>query len=179
MENELYLEIKIVVYKKIVEGDLKKFFAQSNITQTGGGARDLRFSPASSFFPVFQRMFKSLKEDGTISGYFSWAEHPPTEVVIHPPTNSRPNEVRIARVHECFPDKYIPQSVGDCILILILDANDKVWPYFITEKSLREDDWHPKIREDILNGLNAKRGANSSPMGYIDLEHGGSYTNGK
>lgn len=177
--DDILQEIKIVVYKKIVEGDLKKFFAQSNITQSGGGARDLRFSPAKKFFPIFTRMFSNSQFDGTYKGYFYWPEHAATEVIVHPPTNSRPTEVRIARVHECIPDRYIPQSVGDCILILILDANDKVWPYFITEKSLREDDWHPKIKEGILAGLNAHRSVNSTPMGYIDIERGGSYTNGR
>lgn len=177
--DETLQEIKIVVYKKIVEGDLKKFFAQSNISPSGGGARDLRFSPAVQFFPIFQRMFRTLKSDGSYAGYFNWPEHAPTEVTIYPPTRSRHNEVRIARVHECIPSKYIPHSVGDCILILILDVDDKVWPYFITEKSLKEDDWHPRIREGILTGLNAHRGVKSSPMGYIDIEKGGSYTNGR
>lgn len=172
-------EIKIVVYKKIVEGDLKKFFAQSNITKSGGGARDLRFSPASKFFPIFQRMFRIQNDDGTYRGYFFWADNVPTEVSIHPPTNSRPNEIRIAKVHECIPDKHIPLSIGDCILILILDSENKVWPYFITEKSLREDNWHPRIKKCILEGLAAKRSVKSSPMGFIDIENGGNFTNGK
>lgn len=177
--DDILQEIRIVVYKKVVEGDLKKFFAQSNITQSGGGARDLRFSPANQFFPVFKRMFSTCKFDGKYTGYFNWPDHAPTEVTIHPPTKSRSNEIRIARVHECIPDKYIPQSVGDCILILIFDSDNKVWPYFVTEKSLREDDWHPRIKETILAGLNARRSVNSSPMGYIDIEKGGSFTNGK
>lgn len=171
--------IKVVVYKKVVAGDLKKFYAQSNVKQTGGGARDLRFSPAEQFFPMFKRMFPTCESDGTYTGFFYWPEHVPTEVTIHPPTTSRGNEVRIGKVHECIPDKYIPKSVGDCILILILDANDKVWPYFITEKSLREDDWHPRIRDGILEGLNAHRRANTSPMGFIDVERGGNFTNGQ
>lgn len=178
MEDTLQ-EIKIVVYKKVVEGDLKKFFAQSNIARSGGGARDLRFSPAKYFYPIFQRMFRHQEEDNTYTGFFFWSEHAPTEVTIHPPTNSRHNEIRIAKVHECIPDKYIPNTIGDCILIMILDSSNKVWPYFITEKSLREDDWHPKIKDEILQGLNARRSSKSSPMGYLDIERGGSYTNGK
>lgn len=178
MDNELN-EIKIVVYKKIVEGDLKKFFAQSNITQSGGGARDLRFSPANEFFDIFKRMFPHKLNDGTYTGFFYWSGHSPTSVTIHPPTNSRPNEVRIARVHECIPGKYIPNSVGDCVLILILDSENKVWPYFISENSLIHDDWHPRIRDGILNGLSANRSAKSSPMGYLDIEKGRNYTNGK
>ena len=171
--------IKIVVYKKIVEGDMKKFYAVSNVTQSGGGARDLRFSPADQFMPIFKRMFRTENDDGTYSGYFNWPNHTSTEVTVHPPTNSRPTEARIAKVHECIPEKCIPQSAGDCILIMILDSDNKVWPYFVTEKSLREDDWHPKIKDTILEGLYAKRPLKSSPMGYIDIEKGGSYTNEK
>ena len=159
--DEALKEIKVVVYKKVVEGDLKKFYAQSNVKKTGGGARDLRFSPAEQFFPIFQRMFPTCESDGTYTGVFYWPEHEPTEVTIHPPTVSRGNEIRIAKVHECIPDKYIPHTVGDCILIL------------------REDDWHPKIKNEILEGLNAHRRANTSPMGFIDIEKGGSFTNGQ
>ena len=63
------LDVKLVIYKKIVEGDLSKFTATSNITPSGGGARDLRFSPATEFFPVFQRMF--TQNGPILSGYFS------------------------------------------------------------------------------------------------------------
>ena len=36
----------LILYKKIVNGDLRKFSATSNDQPNGGGARDLRFSPA-------------------------------------------------------------------------------------------------------------------------------------
>ena len=42
--------VKLVIYKKIVDGDLRKFSATSNDQPSGGGARDLRFSPAKDFF---------------------------------------------------------------------------------------------------------------------------------
>ena len=45
------LDVRLVIYKRIVEGDLSKFTATSNITQSGGGARDLRFRPRS-FSPL-------------------------------------------------------------------------------------------------------------------------------
>ena len=38
--------VKLIIYKKIVDGDLRKFSATSNDQPSGGGARDLRFSPA-------------------------------------------------------------------------------------------------------------------------------------
>ena len=171
--------VKLVVYKKIVEGDLSKFTATSNITQSGGGARDLRFSPANEFLPVFQRMFTPFDGTGVLRGYFSWANHANTEVFIHPPTNSRPNEVRIGRIHECFPADVIPNDSTDCILLLVLDTAGRISPYFTSQRSLRDDNWHPAIKGPILDGLNADRSAKITAMGYVDLENGRSYSNGR
>ena len=169
------LGIKLVVYKRIVEGDLSKFTATSNITPTGGGARDLRFSPAEEFFPVFQRMF-IRGSDGVLRGQFSWANHTPTEAEIHPPTNSRPNEVRITRVHECFPQAVVPHDSTDCVLLIVLDDAGRVSPYFTSLHSLRNDNWHPAIKGPIIEGLTAPRSANITAMGYVDIENGRNYT---
>ncbi len=130
------LDVKLVIYKKIVEGDLSKFTATSNITPSGGGARDLRFSPATEFFPVFQRMF--TQNGPILSGYFSWVNHADTRVEIHPPTNARPNEVRIGRIHECFPQDVIPNDSSDCVLLIILDSTGRVSPYFTSQASLQQ-----------------------------------------
>lgn len=171
------LDVLLVIYKKIVEGDLSKFTATSNITQSGGGARDLRFSPAAKFFPVFQRMFSQY--GSILSGRFSWSNHSDTEVEIHPPTNARPNEVRIGRIHECFPHDVIPSDSTDCVLLIVLDNTGKVSPYFTSQNSLMNDNWHPAIRTPILEGLNARRSVKTTAMGYVDIENGRSYTNGQ
>ena len=171
------LDVKLVIYKKIVEGDLSKFTATSNITPSGGGARDLRFSPATEFFPVFQRMF--TQNGPILSGYFSWVNHADTRVEIHPPTNARPNEVRIGRIDECFPQDVIPNDSSDCVLLIILDSTGRVSPYFTSQASLQHEAWHPAIRGPILSGLNAQRSVNSTAMGYVDIENGRSYTNGR
>lgn len=177
MDNIENIGVRIVIYKRIVEGDLSKFTATSNIRQTGGGARDLRFSPASEFFPVFQKMFS--QQGSVLVGRFSWVNHSDTEAVIHPPTNSRPNEVRIGRIHECFPATVIPTDDTDCILLIVMDENRKVCPYFTSEHSLIHDNWHPAIKVPILQGLNAERSVKSTAMGFIDFESGRSYTNGR
>lgn len=170
--------VSLVVYKKIVDGDLRKFSATSNDRPTGGGARDLRFSPAGEFMPIFEKMFPH-REGDVLYGRFLWDDYAPTEVFIHSPTNSRPNEIRIGRVHECFPSNVIPEDAQDCILLLILDNNGNVWPYFTSEHSLRTDNWHPVIKNGILEGLAARRGERVTPMGYINIADGGSYTNGR
>lgn len=172
------LNVKLVVYKRIVEGDLSKFTATSNITPTGGGARDLRFSPAKEFFPVFKKMFPN-DHDGVLQGFFSWADHEPTRVEIHPPTNSRPNEIRIGTIHECFPASVVPTDSTDCVLLIVLDGSGKVSPYFTSLRSLRNDNWHPAVKDPIIAGLTADRGPNITAMGYVDIENGRSYTNGR
>ena len=171
-------DVKLVIYKKIVDGDLRKFSATSNDQPSGGGARDLRFSPAEDFLPAFAAMFPN-RDGPVLHGLFSWVDLPPTEVDIHPPTPSRPSEIRIGRVHECFPAEVIPRSARDCILLLILDGGGSVWPYFTSEHSLRTDNWHPMVRDAILRGLHARRPRRITPMGYINLADGRSYTNGE
>jgi len=61
--------VKRIVYKEIVEGDFRKFKAESNDADTGGGARDLRFRPHDEFAKVFRELFprsqqKTRKRDG-------------------------------------------------------------------------------------------------------------------
>lgn len=138
----------------------------------------MRFSPAGEFMAAFEKMFPH-RENNVLYGHFSWAGFDSTEVFIHPPTNSRPNEIRIGRVHECFPAGVIPDNARDCILLLILDDNGKVWPHFTSEHSLRTDNWHPVVKNAILEGLGARRGERVTPMGFINIADGGSYTNGR
>ena len=171
--------VKLVIYKKIVAGDFKKFRAESNITPTGGGARDLRFSPSYEFMVQFSRMFTAPGADDTLTGQFYWSDLPPTDVIIHQPTNSRPNEVRIATVHECFPVQVVPVDCDDCVLLLVLREDDRVYPAFTSERSLQKDNWHPAVKEPILRGLHANRRANITPMGYVDIENGREWTNGR
>ena len=169
---------KIVVYKKIVEGDLRKFSASSNDSPTGGGARDLRFSPASVFLPIFKRMFPNSFGNMFV-GAFSWPNGKTTIAKIASPTVARPNEMRICSVNDCFPANYIPDDSDDCILLIVYDDNKKIWPSFTSMSSLRTDNWDPVVKEEILKGLNATRGKRVTPMGYLDFDNERFYTNGK
>ena len=164
---------KIVVYKQIVEGDLRKFTATSNDSPSGGGARDLRFSPASIFLPIFKRMFPNC------SGKFSWPNGTTSNVRIGLPTKARPNEVRICSINECFKGDSIPSNARDCILLIVLDEDNKVWPSFTSVSSIKNDGWDPKLKSAILGGLGTPRGSRVTPMGYLDYDNNITYTNGK
>ncbi len=170
--------VKLVIFKCIVEGDLPKFTGTSNISPSGGGARDLRFSPAEEFFPAFQKMFVK-GDDGRLHGHFLWANHTPTTAIIHPPTNSRPNEVRIGQINKFFPAEVFPKDSMDCILLIVLDNTGGVYPYFTSLASLERDEWHPAVKNTIIKSVNEPRVNNSTAMGYIDFENGRIYTNGR
>ena len=49
----------------------------------------------------------------------------------------------------------------------------------LSRHSLRTDNWHPVVKNAILEGLGARRGERVTPMGFINIADGGSYTNGR
>ena len=170
--------IRIVLYKKIVPGDIRKFRAESNDADSGGGARDLRFSPANMFFPILKRIFPNEGANGkTYTGTLLWENQPSTKVTIHAPTKSRANEVRIAKVHECIPKAIVPNDATDCILLIWLNQDYSAQGYFTSEHSLRTNVWHEGVKNGVLRGLSARRGALVTPAGFIDFENGVEYTN--
>lgn len=172
-----------IVYKEIVGGDRRKFEAQSNDSKTGGGARDLRFSPYSEFLRVFKRMFPQQDQKGICQGKFYWFEGTSEiskDAFFHPPTNHRPNEGRIANIDKFLPgDRLPPVKGGRVFLILIQHSNGKVWPEFVTERSLRKDPWHEGVKDAILGCDVAKRASNISTAGFIDFERGEVFCNGR
>lgn len=180
--NDNQLGIKRIVYKEIVAGDLRKFEARSNDTQSGGGARDLRFSPYEEFIEVFQQMLPEVNNN-ICSGEVHWLEGD-NEIIetmkFNPPTQSRPNEGRIANVNICIPSiniEYTPQD--DIILLLIQRDDDEVWVHFTTKNSLENDDWNDAVKNEILRAFKAQRRANVAVNGYIDFTTPRSYTNGE
>lgn len=188
-----------ILYKEIVPGDLRKILAQSNDSNTGGGARDFRFGSFKKLLPVITEMFpKKVKEnrkrDGVVEeidvyqGEFFW--HNLSGQVVRKnsffetPTDVRPSEGRIARVHEygCFDTKLVPRGgEGNRILLLLIQLNDEsVWPYYAEEKTLRiEGKWDPVVAAELLGCLDAKRAANRAVIGYRDFTNMDKYCNGK
>ena len=188
-----------ILYKEIVAGDLRKILAQSNDSDTGGGARDFRFGSFNTLLPVIKMMFPGTakvnrKRDGVVEelavyqGEFFW-NNDQCHVVrndsfFEPPTDVRPSEGRIARVHEygCFDTSRVPQGgVGNRVLLLLIQLNDgSVWPYYAEEKTLRiKGAWDPVVADELLACLDAKRATNRAVIGYRDFTNAGRYCNGK
>lgn len=188
-----------ILYKEIVAGDLRKILAQSNDSDTGGGARDFRFGSYNTLIPVIEQMFpKKVKEsrrrDGVVEqidvfqGEFWWhngkGQVLRKDSFFESPTDVRPSEGRIARVHEygCFDTSLVPNGgVGNRVLLLLIQLHDgSVWPYYAEEQSLRiKGKWDPVVAKELLDCLDAKRAANRAVIGYRDFTNSRRYCNGK
>jgi hypothetical protein len=177
--------IKRLIFKKIVAGDRRKFEAESNDTPSGGGARDLRFSPYDKFRPIFHRMLPK-EQSSRYSGEVSWISCSETgeiktrENTFYPPTASRPNEGRLIQINNNLPTDLIPNiEEGDAILVFIQNESDEVWVFYTTEKSLSEDDWDESVSGFLLEAIRAERSMNSTAMGFVDFELKERFYNGK
>lgn len=183
--------VKRVVFKQIVEGDFRKFEAQSNDADSGGGARDLRFRPYDEFEKIFRQIFPGVrtekrKRDGGKSdveilvGRLHWSDggkDASKEATFEPPTDARPNEGRIPVVHTYPPFNVLPPTnEGRMVLLLIQRDDDSVWPAFATEDSLRSGAWQDSVARPILRSLDGKRSANQVARGYIDFASGKEYS---
>ena len=188
-----------ILYKEIVAGDLRKILAQSNDSDTGGGARDFRFGSFETLLPVIQQMFpqkvkENRKRDGGVEqidvfkGKFYWqnskGQVENKESFFEPPTDVRPSEGRIARVHEygCFSTSLVPKNgEGNRVLLLLIQLNDgSVWPYYAEEQTLRiKDKWDPVVAKELIDCLDAMRPAKRAVIGFRDFTNSNRYCNGK
>ncbi|MDP9896659.1 hypothetical protein J2W32_005769 [Variovorax boronicumulans] len=191
-------QVARILYKEIVEGDLRKIQAQSNDADTGGGARDFRFGSYKTLLPVIKQMFpqtvkENRKRGGQIvqidvfKGAFSWrnaeGKVEAKESFFEPPTDVRPSEGRIARIHEypCFDASKVKIGAGNRVLLLLIQLDDgSVWPHYAEEKSLRTPGaWHAVVAKELLDCLDADRPVNQAVIGYRDFTNADRYCNGK
>lgn len=184
--------IKLIVYKETKLGDLRKFQARSNDSDTGGGARDLRFRPDSSFGPVFRRLFPRTEQRKTTRhgqrvdidvfvGRVNWMQgdkRTSREAEYWPETPSRPQEGRWSRVYEFWPfQQTIREDEGHIVTLLVQDDNDDVWLYICTEDELRDESWNQAVIDIIFDCIGSKRRESQSAAGYIDFARGRRFCN--
>jgi hypothetical protein len=180
-------DIALIVFREILEGDKLKFVAQSNFSETGGGARDLRFRNWEKMKPALTRLFPTSRtvarrRAGATAidvyvGNLNWIAGEKTvsrEAVLEPPTDARPEEGRIARVHEydCFSVENIPDGSGRLLVLFVQKKDGSVWPFVITEQSLEHEGWDPSVAGFLLSALNTKRRLTNAAYGFYDLESG-------
>ncbi|MGP4107929.1 hypothetical protein [Virgibacillus sp. L01] len=178
--SQTQVSVKRIVFKELLAGDRRKFEARSNNTASGGGARDLRFSPYSQFKTAFEEMFPHIDGKGIASGKFYWYEdgrEVSKDAYFHPPTSARGNEGRIANIDKFLPADKIPiEQEGTVFILFIQDREGKVWPSFATENALLNE-WHEDVRDMILGCHNSKKRSKMATSGFVDFELGSEFCN--
>lgn len=187
-----------ILYKEIVDGDLRKFRAESNDTDSGGGARDLRFGDYQAIEPIIMKIFPERLEVDRVrnrtkarveifAGTFYWDSSGTVRskrVEFEPPTTARPREGRLTRVHQqpsLDPSKLLPLKVNDKVILLFVQRNDgAVWPSFTTQTSLmKPGEWDDRVAKEILKCVDRKRGGDTVVIGYRDFTTAEGYCNGR
>lgn len=181
-----------VLWKQILPGDRRKFIAKSHDSDTGGGARDLRFRGDEELEAIVLAMFpdqeQATRRRNRVAtpitrhrGQFCWRsvsggkQRTHSEVAyIEPPTSAREGEWRITRVHtyEVFQGSLPPVSAGRVLLLLIQTDDGNIWPRFTTETSLRKDKWSAAVKQHILGCLDSKKSSRRAAYGFFDLQNG-------
>lgn len=182
----------LVVYKEIVDGDMRKLLAESNDADTGGGARDLRF-PYRTFDHVLRQIFtndaigrggRDIRTGDIV--YLDADEKPQkTSLEYWPPTRSRKSESRISRIHASPAlGGQLPMLDKGRVFVLLIKFTDKtVRCLYAYENELKDPDvWASELSSPILGCLdsacfkNANRTASLMPaQGYYDFRDGTGY----
>lgn len=174
--------ISRIFFQEIREGDRRKLEARSNDARTGGGARDLRV-PHDKFGPIFRRLFpadeiKTRHRAGTArdvtlySGKLHWLDsgvERSVDVVYEPPTDARPSEGRIARIHDlpALATGLPPESAGTVFLLLVQRDDGKVFPHYVTAAQLQDPGWNRDITAAIRQCM-ASTPRGSTVRGFVD-----------
>lgn len=183
-DNNQAGDVARIVFREILDGDRLKFIARSNVSDTGGGARDLRFRGWDVLEGVLRQLFpktriekrrrSSADELEIYVGCFHWLRNGSQvsqEAILEPPTDARPNEARMTRVHEfsCFTIKAPEEGSGRLLVLFIQKLDGTVWPFVVTERSLEHEDWNPRVAEFLLSALNTNRRRGNAAYGFIDF----------
>ena len=165
------MAIAEILLHEIVDGDIRKFNAESNDADTGGGARDLRFP--IRFEPVLDRLFPTqITKEGRKSyrlGDFVYKDRDGRMHVQHDihydfqPTNARPNEVRICQLSKVpfFRDVPVPQP-GDGRLFVAFIRMTEGLPQmqFFMERQIINPDSNALIAAQVRDAIdNTRKGS--------------------
>ena len=165
------MAIAEVLCHEITEADIRKINANSNDAQTGGGARDLRFS--IDFAPCLDRFFpQEVSYEGRTPYRIGMFEHydahgkRTTEHVRYAfqPTDARPREVRIAQISKLDFFLDLPKiSGGDGVLFMVFIRKTDGIPQaqYLTERQIEAEGGNPIIAAAMREALSKRRGKNA------------------
>lgn len=146
-------------------GDIRKFYQESNDSPTGGGARDLRISPARDYWPELESFFPRRINDrsraGKIISRIMGQDHI-AEINLMGPTEARPNECRICIISKILAwniprEEFVKntQEGHRWIYLLVQDDQDSVWASKFNTKLIDEMD--VKVAQAIHWGMSKSK----------------------
>ena len=177
------------VYREVLAGDRRKFVAKAADANTGGGARDFRFSPYDKFGGIFEKMLTGRKfENRTRDGVTvpqelltsrvqvarangKWVDKP---IEFEPPTTARPAEGRLTRLNSYALE--VPSGAAGRILLILFQTGDqKVWLSFATEAQLNSGKWEKSLTRILQDCLAESRPVNHAAQGFHDFSLGSGF----
>lgn len=182
----------LVVYKEIVDGDMRKLLAESNDSKTGGGARDLRF-PARAFDAVLRQIFSTqatgrggkVIRTGDVIYIDSSGQPQKTQLEYWPPTQSRKTESRISKIHNSPAlGGQLPRTDGGRVFVVLTKFSDgNVRCDYAYEDELRDPElWAHELSSVVLGCLASASGKNTTrtaglvtAQGYYDFSNATGY----
>lgn len=165
------MAIAEVLCHEITEADIRKINAISNDAQTGGGARDLRFS--IEYAPCLDRFFpQEVTYEGKTPYRIGIFEHydvsgkRTTELVRYAfqPTDARPREVRIAQINKpgFFLDlPEIDDDDGVLFMAFIRKTDGIPQAQYLTERQIEADGGNLVIAAAMREALSKHRSNNA------------------
>jgi hypothetical protein len=182
-----------LLYKRFLVGDDLKLKGRSNISKTGGGARDVRFGPWEKFEGIVKVMFPQTVIKSTPRKDPQTGKYVQHQTVVHvgtllyqddngataqmsvefwEPTSARPFEGRLARAGTLPPFRpgTMPAGKGSVFMLLAQDAAGKLGGTWVTEHALRNlQGWYKPVQEALVEALD-KASATDNLRGFIDLQ---------
>lgn len=173
----------LLVFREILDGDIKKVRAESNITPSGGGARDLRFPKSDTFGPIVARLFPNpTGQEGVVHSLIYWDENgglQSADIKFWRPTDARPNEARIGKINlvrkwliDEAAYRAAQQNGSKWFFLLLLDDNNRVWAQVLREEIL--DNQTPIVRDYIRHRIR-ETPPNKTVFGALDFITGDTY----
>jgi len=168
----------LLYFQEVLPGDIEKYQTTSALAGTGGGARDLRVRPAELYRPYFEQMFPNAAVGGTSTGTVVWASGGVDSraiATLHPPTNARPNELRIGRFYDIGswqidPDQYAFERDNDLFWFYVLEMGRDaiVSARLLQRQHLDRED--PLVAEHLERQL-ARTNTKHATRGIVDLQN--------
>lgn len=166
-------QIVEVIGHEILEGDIKKAYAESNDASTGGGARDLRFP--KKYKPQLDRLFSAGAHEYGRTEYmvcdFDAVLSDGSKTLVSGlkyalnPTAARPGEVRIAQIsaHDFFKQMpHVADGDGALFVVFVRMSSGNPRMMFATQKQLNDPESDEVIAAAMRDSISSKRAGSAA-----------------